>query len=116
MIQKSFHQELREIMDDYAHSVYRVSKHFPQDERYGITSQLRRSALSVILNYIEGYARLTTKQNKHFLEIAHGSLKESRYLIDFCYEEGYMISIEHDKLIQKADRIGKMLWGIIRKI
>jgi len=44
-------------MDEYAHLVYRITKEFSRDELYGVISQLRRSSLSVILNYIEGFAR-----------------------------------------------------------
>ena len=44
-------------MNEYAHGVYNSSKKFPKDEIYGITSQIRRSSLSVVLNYIEGWAR-----------------------------------------------------------
>lgn len=45
------------LMDDFVHLVYDLSRRFPQEELYGVTSQLRRAALSVILNYIEGYTR-----------------------------------------------------------
>ena len=73
-------------MDKYAHSVYSATRDFSRQELFGITSQLRRSALSVILNYIEGFAR-RKKENckvyKNFLEISYGSLKESKYLLHF---------------------------------
>lgn len=103
-------------MDDYAHLAYRLTKGFPQAELYGITSQLRRAALSVILNYIEGYARRREKINKNFLEISYGSLKESVYLLDFALVEGYLPKSAHGEAKELADRIGKMLWGIIEKI
>ncbi|HDZ85544.1 MAG TPA: four helix bundle protein, partial [Candidatus Moranbacteria bacterium] len=52
-------------MDEYAHFIYKITKAFPREEVYGVTSQLRRSGLSVILNYIEGFARKkkAVKQN-----------------------------------------------------
>ncbi|PJB19449.1 four helix bundle protein, partial [Candidatus Falkowbacteria bacterium CG_4_9_14_3_um_filter_36_9] len=59
----------------------KITRSFPKDELYGITSQLRRAALSVILNYIEGYARKRDKVYKNFLEISYGSLKEAKYLL-----------------------------------
>lgn len=71
MSETVFHQELKQKMDEYAHGVYTITKKFPREEIYGITSQLRRSALSVILNYIEGFARASGKKNmvyKNFLE------------------------------------------------
>lgn len=102
-------------MDSYVHLVYRCSKEFPKDEVYGVTSQLRRAALSIILNYIEGYARKREKVYKNFLEISYGSLKESRYLLSFSLEEGYLSEENHAKAIALADEIGAMLWSTHQK-
>ena len=79
-MEEQFHDKLRQKMDNFAHSVYKITKDFPKEEMYGVISQLRRAALSVILNYIEGYARRKDKVHKNFLEISYGSLKEARYL------------------------------------
>jgi four helix bundle protein len=70
----TFHQTLQQKMDDYVHLVYRVTRNFPKDEIYGARSQIRRSALSVILNYTEGYARQQKKVLRNFLQISYGSL------------------------------------------
>ncbi|MEO8065847.1 MAG: four helix bundle protein [Candidatus Doudnabacteria bacterium] len=116
---KTFHEELKEKMDEYVHVVYRVTKNFPKDELYGVTSQLRRATLSVILNYVEGFARDVSKKNlvyKNFLEISFGSLKESEYLIGFCLKENYLTEAEYKKLTELSSKIGAMLWGILRKI
>ena len=56
-------------MDKYAHDVYAITKNFPKDELYGVTSQLRRAALSVVLNYIEGYSRKKKLVMINFFEI-----------------------------------------------
>jgi len=112
----SFHNQLKQEMDAYVHEVYFATKTFPRDELYGVTSQLRRSALSVILNYIEGYARMKSKVHKNFLEISYGSLKESKYLIEFSYKEKYLNEQYFISLTEKSERIGKMLWGIIKNI
>lgn len=108
---KFFHEELKEKMDRYAHLVYKITKHFPNEERYGLTSQLRRSSLSVILNYIEGYARGSNKAHKYFLDISYGSLKESKYLLHFSLVEKYLLPGEYKISIKLADDIGAMLWG-----
>jgi len=111
-----FHDDLKLKMNKYAHLVYRLTRNFPREEIYGVTSQLRRSALSVILNYIEGYARLKNKVHKNFLEISYGSLKESKYLLHFSLMEKYLSQSDYDEAIISAEDIGRMLWGILRKI
>jgi len=113
---ETYHEKLKKIMDEYVHLVYGFTRQFPKEELYGVTSQLRRSALSVILNYVEGFARNREKVHKNFLEISFGSLKESKYLIEFSLKEGYLSKEAHDKAILAADEIGAMLWGILRKM
>lgn len=53
---ETYHERLKQEMDKYAHLVYAFTRKFPKEELYGVTSQLRKATLSVILNYIEGYA------------------------------------------------------------
>ncbi len=111
---KDFHKELKGLMDEYSHFIYKLSRNFPKEEIYGVTSQLRRSALSVILNYIEGFARFGGKINMNFLKISYGSLKESKYLLHFSLVENYLNKDDYNKAIELADRIGAMLWGILK--
>ena len=103
-------------MDEYVHFVYKLTRKFPREELYGVTSQLRRSALSVMLNYIEGFARMRNAVQKNFLEISYGSLKESKYLLDFSLAEEYLSKSDYEKAIKLAEEIGAMLWGILRKM
>ena len=112
--QNTFHASLREKIDSFVHAVYAVSRTFPREELYGTTSQLRRAALSVALNYIEGYARTKRLVHIQFLEISYGSLKEARYLLEFSAKEGMMDSERHTALSEQADEIGKMLWSTIQ--
>jgi len=116
MKQDTFHDRLKQLMDDYVHFVYSLTKKFPREELYGVTSQIRRAALSVILNYIEGYARGRDKVHKNFIEIAYGSLKESKYLLHFSLVEKYLTENDYKKAIVLAEEIGAMLWGILRKL
>ena len=58
--------------------VYRISKQFPEDERFGLTSQLRRAAVSIEANIAEGYRKLSKQDKLRFLNIAQGSLEECR--------------------------------------
>jgi len=116
MEEGDFHTNLKKYMDEYAHLVYKITKKFPREELYGVTSQLQRASLSVILNYIEGFARQRTKVYKNFLEISYGSLKESKYLLHFSMVEGYVSKEDYKKCIALADKIGAMLWGLINKL
>lgn len=117
MEQKStFHEELKQKMDEFVTKVYCYTRDFPKDELYGLTSQLRRAALSIILNYIEGYARQRKAVLKNFLEIAYGSLKETKYLVYFSYKQDYLTKQHYDDLVALAERIGGMLWGTISKL
>jgi len=111
-----FHENLKAKMDEYVHFVYGCTKKFPREELYGVTSQLRRASLSVVLNYIEGYARGRDKIHKNFLEISYGSLKESKYLLHFSFVENYLEQSDFEKATKLADEIGAMLWGMLRKM
>ncbi len=112
----NFHKILKHKLDEFAFLVYKVTKSFPKEEIYGITSQLRRAALSVVLNYIEGYARLGDKQLKNFLQMSYGSLKETKYLLYFSEREGYIKKDDYKKLINLSEEIGAMLWTTIKGI
>lgn len=113
---QTFHQKLRALTDEYVHLTYDCTKSFPKDELFGVTSQLRRASLSVILNYTEGYARQRKAVLKNFLEISYGSLKESVYLIDFSFKRGHLKKDSFEKLAKLSQEIGAMLWGVIVKI
>lgn len=112
----NFHKELRDLMNNYVHFVYKITRDFPKEESFGATSQLRRSSLSVILNYIEGYARIGEASYKSFLKISYGSLQESKYLLEFSFGEKYLNTESYTEGVAIADRIGAMLWGIISKM
>ena len=97
--------------DKFVHEVYAITRGFPKDELYGVTSQLRRAALSIILNAIEGFARNSQNEHRHFLDISYGSLKETLYLLDFSYKENYMKKEEYENLTLSCDELGKILWA-----
>lgn len=114
--QTKFHIDLKEYLDVYAHLVYDITATFPTNEQFGLTSQLRRAAISVVLNYTEGYARMRKAVLKNFIEISYGSLKESLYLIEFTYRRGFITKENHKKATELADIIAKMLWGMLKKL
>ncbi len=102
---------LREKADLYAHAVYKLSAKLPNDELFGLCSQLRRAALSVPLNIVEGYARQSVKSEKQFLTIAYGSLKEAQYLIQFAVIENYLTAEEIRAPFEAGDEIARILWA-----
>ena len=112
----NYEKKLRELLDFYVHKVYDCTESFPKSEIFGLTSQFRSAALSVVLNYIEGYVRRRDKVFLNFLEISYGSLMESRYLIDFSLKRKLISLKDREDLIKVSNEVGAMLWGIIRKI
>ena len=114
--QKTYHEILRDKIQSFCHLAYKISRKFPKEELYGITSQFRRAVISIALNYIEGYARIRIKVHKNFIEISYGSLKEAMFLIDFCFEEKFITNEEYSELKNLAEEISRMLWGMLRKM
>jgi len=106
----SFKVKLKAKMDEYAHFVYKMTRQFPKEELYGSVSQWRRATLSIVLNYIEGYARKKSFVQLNFFEISYGSFKESRYLLDFSRNEDFLSEADYISGRILAEEIGAMLW------
>ena len=102
--------------DELAFAVYKMTRKFPKDELYGITSQLRRAAVSIPTNIVEGYARKGNKELTHFLSIAMGSLAETEYLIEFSSKLGYLSANDVSELEALRAETGKMLWQFYQKV
>ncbi len=96
--------------DELAYQTYTATKAFPKEEVYGVTSQLRRAALSVPTNIVEGYARQGKNEFRHFTNIALGSLAEAKYLLGFCLRLSYLKPAEHKRLDAQAEEVGRLLW------
>lgn len=102
--------EVWQLADDFALAVYQASKDFPANERYGITSQLRRAALSIPTNIVEGYSRRGDRELSRFLDIALGSHAEAKYLIHFSRKLGYLNANDYASLTAAAEDLGSKLW------
>ncbi|WP_010522997.1 four helix bundle protein [Aquimarina agarivorans] len=96
--------------------VYRVTKKFPKEEVYGLTSQLRRAMLSVPTNISEGAGRHSDKEFANFLNIASGSAAESNYLLEVSKDLNYITKEEFEKLDAVLISIRKMLNSLQSKI
>ena len=102
--------------DEFALEVYRITRHFPKDEIYGLTSQLRRAALSVPTNIVEGYARKGDKELARFVNIAIGSLAEAEYLLYFSRKLEYITHDDYSKAEVLRNEVGRLLWSFYRKL
>ncbi|HRY62998.1 MAG TPA: four helix bundle protein [Patescibacteria group bacterium] len=111
-----FQNRLKTLMDEYIYFVYCVTQKFPKEELYSSVSQWRRSTLSIILNYIEGYARKKSLVQLNFYEISYGSLRESKYLLYFSHKINFITNEEYRKGFELSEEIGKMLWSEITKL
>lgn len=95
-------------------TVYEITKGFPKEEVYGITNQIRRSAVSVPSNIVEGSARKGNKEYAQFLYISLGSLTELETQIIIARNLKYLSENDFESLMSNLKEIGKMLIGLIR--
>ncbi|MBZ9658032.1 four helix bundle protein [Mesorhizobium sp. ESP-6-4] len=99
-----------------AEDCYRVTKGFPKDEIYGMTSQMRRSAASIAANIAEGYGRENRGSFVQFLRMAQGSLKELETHILLACRVGLLEKDNEIELLVRCEEIGKMTRSLIRTV
>lgn len=116
MKEESFHDTLKRLIHEYILLTYKHTKKYPTDEKYGLTSQDRRAAVSVMLNYVEGFARGKLGQMTNQFEIAFASLKESIYCRFLAKCLGYVLVDEYKESLMLKEKIAKMLYGTIEGI
>ena len=98
-------------------TVYALLNHFPVEEKYALGDQMRRAVISVPSNIAEGMARMSNKDQSHFLNIAYGSLMELYAQLDIAHDLGYINQNEYDKIEISINEIDKMIVSLsyIRK-
>jgi four helix bundle protein len=96
--------------------IYKATVHFPKDELYGLTSQIRRAAYSIPCNIAEGYGRGSDAQICQFLIIAKGSASELEYELLLAKDLGYLEEEQYIRLDTQVKNICKMLTGLIRAV
>jgi four helix bundle protein len=101
---------------DIAVATYELSRRYPRDELFGLTSQSRRAAASIAANIAEGYGRSSRPTYAHFLRIAQGSLKELETHLILAERVGVAPVASTEDLLTKADELGRMLRGLISKV
>jgi four helix bundle protein len=95
---------------------YKELEKFPAQERFGLTSQLQRAAVSIPSNIAEGAARKHTKELMQFLYVARGSISELDTQLEICLRLGYLEGSIHARFSEKLDEISKMLNGLIQSL
>ena len=98
---------------DLVEAVYQASAKFPSDERFGLTAQLRRAAVSIPSNIGEGKRRKRERALLNHLDIALGSQGEVEVQLEIAMRLGYLGAKEHSKLAVRVEEIGRMLNGLI---
>ena len=112
------HTKLRafELADEVVLLIYRITRHFPKEELYGLTSQIRRAAVSFPSNIVEGCARESQAEYLRFLEIAFGSLRELHYQLDLSKRLGYIDDYDICGCESKIVETEKVLSGLLRSM
>lgn len=112
------HAKLRafQLADEVAVLIYRVTKGFPKDEVYGLTSQIRRAAVSVPSNIVEGCARESEAEYLRFLEIAFGSLRELHYQFGLATRLGYVREPDVTPCNAAIEEASKVLSALLRSL
>ncbi len=109
------HKELRVYRKSYGLvlQVYTLTKKLPKEEQYGLTSQMRRAAVSIPLNIAEGFGKKGgDKETKRFLSMATGSCCEMDVLLNLVTDLGYIDQAESQELVEAYGEVGKMLTGL----
>ena len=101
---------------DLVEEIYSMTKNFPSEELYGLTSQLRGAVVSIPLNIAEGQGKRTGKDFARFLFISRGSAYEVDVILQICLRLGYIGDGECRELKERIVEIGKMLSGLIKSL
>ncbi len=96
--------------------VYQLTANFPQFEQYGLTSQIRRSAVSIAANIAEGCGRQTSNEMKQYLTVALGSASETEYHFLLAHDLGYINKEDYERLLNEITGIKQMLTSLIKTI
>ncbi|HEU4993258.1 MAG TPA: four helix bundle protein [Gemmatimonadaceae bacterium] len=105
-----------QVAMDLAEAVYKATRGFPSDERFGLRLQLRRAAVSVASNVAEGHGRINRREYARFVLIARGSLKETETQILLSQRLGYMDAGQAESLLGLSTRANKLITGLKRRL
>ena len=101
---------------EFTVSVYKATDSFPRDERFGLTSQVRRAAVSVAANIAEGAGRNSSREFAYFLSNAQGSASELATELLIAHRLLYLKREQYERLMRTLDSIGRMIVGLSRNV
>jgi four helix bundle protein len=112
------HEKLQTWIEsvDLVLNIYRATEVFPKEEKYGLTSQIRRAAVSIPANIAEGAGRNSSKEFGYFVSNAQGSASELETELIIAHRLGYLSETNFSKLIADLERIGRMITGLTRRL
>ena len=95
--------------------IYKITREYPKEEEYVMTTQIRRAALSIVLNIAEGYGRQSKEDFKRFLKISYGSINEVETLLELGKDMGYIEEGRYRDIIEKYHILGRKTYNLIKK-
>lgn len=104
------------LLHEMALVIYKITKTFPEDERFGLSSQMRRASYSIPMNIAEGAGRLNTGEYRQFVGVARGSTSELKYQLLLARDLGYIHPRDHEDLRNKCERISQMLTALAKSL
>lgn len=112
------HTKLRafELADTLAVEIYKLTSAFPKEEQYGLVSQMRRAAVSIASNIVEGCARNTEADYLHFLDMAYGSARELQYQLSLSHRLGFAETGAYESVYKLCEDTSKVLNGLVRSL
>ena len=112
------HTKLRafQLADQVALAVYKETRSFPKEEAFGLTAQLRRAAVSIASNIVEGSARFSEPEYIHFLNTAYASAREVEYQVGLAFRLGFLPEPAHRGLSALTVETSKVLNGLLRSL
>ena len=116
MIKRAQDLDVFKLSHSLTIEIYRLTEKFPPEERFGLSTQMRRSAYSIPVNLVEGASRLGRKEYRQFVGIARGSAGEISYQLFLSKDLGYLSEQDYESLKERYDRVAKMLTNLIKAL
>jgi four helix bundle protein len=104
------------LAHEFVLEIYKITRNYPDVEKFGLTNQLRRAASSIPANIAEGNGKQTTRLYVQSLYISKGELNEARYFLLLSKDLNYLMKEKYIELKMKLDRIEMMLMGLIKSL